>query len=385
MVCLASTGTFTAQGLLYPALPLYLTGELGTTKAMAGLVVSVMSLASLVARPWSGWFVDHHGRRWLLLAGPLVNVASGVGLLTLRSVLAVALLRIVQGVGSSMTYAGAGATVADIAPPDRRAGWLALYSVFFYVGFAVGPLVAEPLIDTVGFPWVWVAVMAFCGFGCAVALAIPETRPLDAPPPAPMRLVQRIFHPAAVGPGLVMFCIGVGWTAVAAFLSLYAREIGLGGSETLFLVLSLTVLATRAFAGSLADRYGRLTVALPCVVLTAVSLVLLAAWQAPVPAHVALVLFGAGFSGAFPALYSWVVDVAPPEERGSAMSSFNVFFDIGGPIGGYGVGELIDRGGFGAGFGAIAGLAWVGVVLLIVFARMVRDRPAGELAPANAG
>jgi MFS family permease len=280
-----------------------------------------------------------------------------------------------------MTYTAAGATVVDVAPPARRAGWLALYTLFFYVGFAIGPLIAEPLIDHVGFGAVWWAVMAFCALGSLLALAVPETLAADAPLPQPLTIVQRCFHPAAVGPGSVFFCIGVGWAAVAAFLSLYAREIGLGGSETLFLVLSLTVLASRAFAGSLADRFGRLAVAMPCVALTAVGMAMLAALRGPWSAHVALLLFGVGFSGAFPALYSWVVDQAPEPERGSAMSSFNMFYDIGGPLGGYGVGELIDRGGFGWGFGSVAALAGLGLVILGVLGRRPRT---GTVVDAHA-
>ena len=38
LVCASTIGTFIAHGLLYPALPLYLTDQLGTTKATAGLV-----------------------------------------------------------------------------------------------------------------------------------------------------------------------------------------------------------------------------------------------------------------------------------------------------------------------------------------------------------
>ena len=83
LLCLATLGNFVAQGLLYPGLPLYLTDELGTSKAVAGLVVSSMSLAAIGFRPWAGGFIDRRGRRPLLLAGPLVTALSGVGLLLL--------------------------------------------------------------------------------------------------------------------------------------------------------------------------------------------------------------------------------------------------------------------------------------------------------------
>jgi hypothetical protein len=69
------------------------------------------------------------------------------------------------------------------------------------------------------------------------------------------------------------------------------------------------------------------------------------------------------------------------------MSSFNVFYDIGGPIGGYGVGELIDRGGFGWGFGSVAALAGVGLVVLLAIGRPARAGAVGgehALPPATA-
>ena len=53
VLCGATLGTVLAQGLLYPALPLYLTGELGTSKAVAGLVVSSTSVAAVAVRPWA--------------------------------------------------------------------------------------------------------------------------------------------------------------------------------------------------------------------------------------------------------------------------------------------------------------------------------------------
>ena len=37
LLCVAAMGTFVSQGLLYPALPLYLHQDLGTTLAVAGL------------------------------------------------------------------------------------------------------------------------------------------------------------------------------------------------------------------------------------------------------------------------------------------------------------------------------------------------------------
>jgi len=378
LVCASTLGTFIAQGLLYPALPLYMTEELGSSKAMAGLVMSVVSVASVAVRPWAGGFVDRVGRRPLMLAGPALFAVSAFGLMAARSVVLVLLLRLVQGAASAFSYTAAVAMTADVAPPERRAGFLALFSTFFYVGFSAGPYVAEWLVGaTQGFTAVWWAVAIFTGAGVVAALAIRETLPERSADAVPVPVLHRLFHPAARGPGIVFFCIGIGWTSVAAFLSLYARDIGLESSDVLFLALSVTVLATRFLVGGLADRYGRLRVAFPSTVAIVVGLAGVAFVRSPLPAIVFLVIFGMGYSGGFPALLAMVADRAPDDERGTAMGSFNVYFDIGAPLGGYGVGQLIEWGGFPLGFGAVAVAAAVGGVVLPFIGRSGRTpRPA---------
>lgn len=369
LLCFSTLGIYVAQGLLYPGLPLYLTRELGTSKAIAGLIMTSTSLSAIAARPWAGAFIDRRGRRPLILAGPAVIILTTLALLQFHNVWWVLAMRLTQGVGGAMGYSSSAAMAADLAPPAQRTRYLARFGTFFYIGFAVGPWLAEWLIGRSGFSAVWLMVAACAGGGMVIASFLPETAPpKDAAAagqaPAALALKKRLFHPAAVGPGVVLFCVGVGWTALSAFLALYARQIGMGSSGPLFLTLSITVLCTRALAGSLADRLGKATVLYPSVIAVVAGMALLAAWQRPGAAYLGVVLFGGGFSGLFPVLFAAVVDRAPDGERGAAMGSFNVFFDIGSPIGGYGVGQLIDWGGFGLGFGAMAGLAVVGGLLM---------------------
>ena len=211
-------------------------------------------------------------------------------------------------------------------------------------------------------------------FGAVVATFVRETKPVSTTAPPKVPMLHRLFHPAARLPGMVFFCTGIGWTAIASFLSLYARDIGLSNSDILFVALSISVLATRFISGGLADRFGRLAVVVPSIVLVTAGLTGLAVFDTPTAAVISLAVFGVGYSGGFPALLTMVVDRAPERERGVAMSSFNVFFDIGAPIGGYGVGQLIDWGGFPMGFGFSALAAGIGLLFLPA---MRRPTPAG--------
>ena len=114
-------GTFLSQGLLYPSLPLYLHQRLGTSLAVAGIVMSSQSVASLFSRPWTGRFIDTRGRKPFLIAGPLLTMTTALGLLVLHSVGGVLVMRLLQGVANAMFYGAATAMVADkglrLSPP----------------------------------------------------------------------------------------------------------------------------------------------------------------------------------------------------------------------------------------------------------------------------
>lgn len=364
LLCTSAIGTFLAQGLLYPALPLYLHQDLGTSLGIAGLIMASQSISAVIARPWAGHRLDAYGRKTFLIAGPLITAGTAVGLLTMRNIVAVLVLRLMQGVANAMFYGAATAMVADVAPPERRATFLARYSLFFYLGFATGPAVAELLITRSGFEAVWWTVIGASLFGALLALRLPETGTLNKnAEKLPMR--TRLFHPAAIGPGIPYFCAGVGWTSIGAFLALYSRSIGMKSSGGLFAALSITVMVTRSLSGNLADRYGRRAVTIPCSLLCAVGLAVLALFQLPIAAFVAVILFAAGYAGLYPTMLAMVVDDAPANERGQAMGSFNMFFDIGAPLGGFLTGRLVDVSGYRAGFGAMAGIATIGSLLLI--------------------
>lgn len=364
LLCVSALGTFVAQGLLYPALPLYLHNDLGTSLGVAGLIMASQSVSAMAARPWAGHRLDAYGRRTFLIAAPLLTAVTAIGLLTLRSVAAVLVLRLIQGVANAMFYGAATATVADVAPPARRATFLARYSLFFYVGFATGPAIAEVLIVRGGFTAVWWTVAGATGVGAVLALLLPETgTPNPSAPKLP--LMSRVFHPDAIGPGIPYLCAGVGWTSIGAFLALYARNIGMASSGALFAAMSVTVMVTRSLSGNLADRFGRRAVIVPCSLLCAIGLAVLAALQVPSAAFVGVIVFAAGFAGLYPTMLAMVVDKAPASERGQAMGSFNMFFDIGAPLGGFLTGRLVDVSGYGAGFGVMAGIAATGSLLLM--------------------
>lgn len=364
-LCAATLFQFIALGMFLVNIPLLVTGELGGSRRAAGLAVGSFAVTALLARPWVGRQLDRRGRKPFLFMAPVVLVVSAIGLANAPALWAVIALRLFQGFSAAGFYTGAASMATDIAGPDHRARHIARISIFLYGGFTIGPNLAEWLIAGPGIGWAWAAAAASAALAAGFVLTLTETSPAVlsgvAPPPA----THRFLHPAAIGPGVVLLGVAVGYTTVTAFSALFAREIGMESSGAMFAAFASTILGVRLFSGRLADRYGRFRVAFPGLVLGASGLAILATVPAPTLALVGVGLYGAGFAMAFPALMALSADRAPESERGAALGTFTAFFDVATATSGAIIGSIADARGFGTAWAVTSALCMLSAVLLV--------------------
>jgi MFS family permease len=369
LLCAATLFEFTSLGVYMSALPLFVTDDLGGSRANVGLVMGAFAVTAVVLRPFVGQGLDRRGRRPFLMAAPAILVVTSAAFVAVGSVAAAVALRLLQGVTGAFFYTAAATVATDLAPFEKRADYLARFSLFLYGGFAIGPSLGEGLVRQ-GFDWAWVVAGGLALASFLFTVSVRDTTPPDAvagnhPP-------LRFLHPAAVGPGIVILTAATGYTAITAFSALYARRIGMGSSGPLYATFALSILGVRLVAGRLADRHGRVAVALPGMALAAAGMALLATEPSPALAFVGVGGFGVGFALVFPALLALTVDRVPEAERGAAVGSFTAFFDIGASGGSYAVGAVADRVGFAGGFGLPAALCAGGLAVLARLGRQVR-------------
>lgn len=359
---------FLAMGVFLSGLPLLLTRELDSTKAAVGFAVGSFSLTAVATRPFVGRAVDRRGRKAFLVGAPLVIAASAAGLLVAGFYAAVVALRLAQGAAGSAYYTSAATVANDLATPEKRADAISKFSLFLYAGFSIGPALGEWLIVERGFPWAWLTALVFATTAAAFASGVPETRTDDDEGERKRRLI----HPAALGPGLVLMTVAVGYSAIGSFSPIYARSIGMSSSGVLYIAFAVSIFVVRLVSGRLADRYGRIAVSLPGLLAGAAGMVLLALVQEPVAAVIGVALFGSAHAMAFPALMALAVDRAPDRERGEVLGSFTACFDVGAASGATLVGAVADRAGFEAGWLVPAALCAVGAAALFAMGRRER-------------
>jgi MFS family permease len=373
-LCAATLFHFVAMGMFMSAIPLYVHDVLGGSRAVVGVATAAFFPAAVLARPFIGVALDRIGRRPALLAATSLAAVLSVLYFAAGSVWAIVVLSVVRGGVGAAFYTGAATMATDMSPPGRRAETVTLFSLFLYIGFAAGPALGEWLATQIGFGSVWVTASVLSVVAFAITISLPETLS-----DTPDDVVHPRFglHGAALGPGLVVMCAATGYTAITAFSPLYARSIGLGSSAGLYITFSLTILAIRLLSRRWADRHGRVSVALPGIIGATVGMTALAAFQFPWAAYLGVAAYSAGFAVLFPALLALTADRVGDHERGAALATFTVFFDIGGGVGTYLVGLIADSYGFGVAYGLPAVLC-AGAALAFGTRVLLRQRPGTE-------
>ncbi len=142
-----------------PLLPV-LAADYHITPSLAGLSVTMFSLAYMVSAPLFGYFADRIGRRRVLigslLAFALANILTA-GAANLPSLLAV---RLFAGAAAAGVSPSIYALVGTAAPPDRRATWLALTVSGLLLSLAIGASAGGLLGVLFGGPPVFLALAA---------------------------------------------------------------------------------------------------------------------------------------------------------------------------------------------------------------------------------
>jgi MFS transporter, DHA1 family, tetracycline resistance protein len=161
-----------------PALMLDLTGRAADAATWSGILGSSFGLLQFLTAPLLGRLADRCGRRPVLLAA---LACLGVDWLAHALTPTVAWLVVFHALAGAFagTTTVVNAYVADVTPPDRRAGAFALVGSAFGLGFVAGPLLGGALggVDP-RLPFYAAAVLAFANvaYGWRV---LPESRPGD--------------------------------------------------------------------------------------------------------------------------------------------------------------------------------------------------------------
>ena len=336
-------------GLVVPLLPFF-AQSLQAEAWQITLMFSAYSLGQFFAEPFWGRLSDRIGRKPVLLITLAANALGYLMLAFAPNIWLAIVIRLFTGLGAGNISTVQG-YVADVTPPEQRAGRMGLIGAAFGLGFIVGPglggLLTQPQLGHIGYQlpiFLAAALAALAAVGVIVFLRESRTK---ADPAAPRPAFLAGLHFAITQPVVsrvlvVTLIYMAGFSAMEAVFGLWAedrynwgpREVGLS-----FMIVGLvSTLNQGIFAGRLARKFGEARVLATGMLLFGASLVLqvlapmawfpagtldLGLFSLPIPEGwvipVVMALGACGMSLAMPNISAMISRASPPDRQGAML------------------------------------------------------------------
>ena len=367
--------------MIYPLLPLFLSGVLGANASFIGAIEGVAESTASLLKVASGWWSDKVRKR-----KPLVVIGYGIATLV-RPFVALAqtagvvlAIRLADRVGKGIRTAPRDALLADSADQESRGRAFGFHASMDNAGAVVGPLIAFALIKYFDLSLrtvFWLAAIPGALAFVVLVVAVKEVQVTARS----KKDAADLSEPGTLGRNfwaylMVVFLFTLS-NSTDAFLLLRSNQLGVAVAlaPILWALLNAVKAILGTWGGAMSDRFGRKPLMISGWLLYAAIYFgfarATAAWHAW-----ALI---AGY-GVFHALTegtekALVSDLVPREKRGSAFGWFNLAVGIGALPASLIFGAIWDRAGsetafmFGA---TLALLAALGMTMLPTRIRTVR-------------
>ena len=321
-------------GVLLPILPFY-ARAFHAPVWLVTWVFTAFSLGNFFAEPTWGRLSDRIGRRPILLG---TIAASGVGFIALAfapNIWMVLVIRLLMGLstGNLSTIQG---YIADITPPQHRAGRIGLLGAAFALGFIAGPalggLLAKPELGLAGYrlPLLAAGALSFAA-SLGVLLFVREScarAQIGVEPAVTVKLARRaLIHPVLSRALAVTLLYTSAFAAAESTFGLWTQHRYGWGPQTLSIALAIVaviaVLAQGFLTGRITRRFGEaatLAIGLALISLSLAAQPFLGAGLSSTVALLAVTVFGQAL--ALPNVTA-LISRSTPADRQGAMLGLN--------------------------------------------------------------
>lgn len=363
---------FICIGLPIAVLPGHVHDVLGYSAVVAGLVIGIQYLSTLLSRPMAGRLADSLGTRrsiaygliGIALAGLLTWASALVVNLPLLSLMLLLVGRVLLGVAQGLIGVGTLSWGIGQVGAEHTARVISWNGIASYGAIAIGAPVGVFLAGEGGF---WSIGLAL------TVLALIALLVIRSQPSLPVVRGERLPFWAAFGRvapcGLALTLASIGYGTLTTFVTLFYLERGWSGAAWCLSAFGVCFICARLLFVNAVNQWGGYRVAIACMTVETLGLALL--WLAPSPV---LALVGAGLTGfglslVYPALGVEAIRQVPTTSRGAGLGAYAVFFDLALAIAGPVMGFVAAHLGYAWIFCVAALLSLFGVALVTLLLR----------------
>jgi MFS family permease len=371
--------------MIYPLLPLFLSGVLGAGALALGIIEGIAESAAALLKVVSGIWTDIRKRRkpFILsgyglagLARPLIGIAS-----VWPFVLA---MRLLDRVGKGLRTSPRDALIADVTVAEHRGKAYGFHRSMDHAGAVAGPLVAAGLLAIEGISlrqvFLLAAIPAVIVLLVIISAVHDPANSHDSRAGSTWRLGgQR----AKLGSdfrillmALFIFTLG---NSTDAFLLLSLSQVGISAAwvAVLWSLHHVMKMISTYAGGTLSDRFGAKPMILSGWILYAAVYLAFGLSDAAMIKVALFLVYGIYFGLTEPAEKAWIAAMVPESVRGTGFGYYNAVLGLGALPSSLIFGLLWQRWGAATAFTTGAALA-AGASLILLMIRTVPTPPRCE-------
>jgi len=326
---------FNAIGMTIQVMPAYAHERLGANAIVAGLAVTIGSLATMFSRPISGRIADQSGGRRVAMAGAILGLVGGVGHVVATNLPVLILARLFLGAGEGALFTGSVGWILAHTEQSQRGKIAGHFGLSMWMGLASGPMLGTALMAIGTYRDVWIAAAIIPMLAWVLVASTQPEGPVSS---GAANIRRALFPRAAWVPGASGAFASIGYGIIAAFLVPRFAALDFAGQNFALTVFGIAFMTIRFLGSGYADRFGGRRVLLSAFLVEAVGLIGLFLGYVEWLAFVSTALTGAGLSLLIPSVTSLVTEAADSRERTAALGAVTSAWDlgvaVGGPLGG---------------------------------------------------
>lgn len=313
--------------------------SLGASSAFAGIIVGIMSIASMFLRPIAGNLTDKLSKYCLSLIGGILIMIGVIGYVLAPASNWLLIFRLINGAGFVLCTVCMSTWLAFLVPRAHVGQAMGFYGLMNALAMAVAPALAINVYQKTGYRIALIA-SAIAAFMMVIIIQFVGNRANPKKVPAKkkagsshqFKIIQKNVLPIAMLTTLFAFP----YFATQADLVTYAQERHLNVNVgSFFLIYAVVLLVIRIFLKNFFDTVKFGIWFWVSIGATLIYLLLLSTMKNNLMMALAAAFMAVGYGVIYSILQSTALLLAPISEQGLASSTFYLGLDIGmafGPI-----------------------------------------------------
>lgn len=345
----------------------------GASPGTAALITGLLGIGQLLSDLPAGWVAERLGEKWSIVLACLVDVVMLSSVSFTHSLTHLAVATFVTGVTGAV-FGLARQTYLTVAVPlHYRARALSTLGGVFRIGGLVGPLIGAAVVAAFGLPKAYLFAASMSLLAAVVTLTLPDlpgqtsgAAPGDGPG---MLTVLRSSMSILLTQGVGALVIMLTRSARQAIIPLWCDAHGITPAAT-SLVYSLSMafdVALFFFGGSLMDKFGRVWVAAPAMIVMGVGLALLPLTHDTGSIIAVACLLGLGNGISSGVVMTLGSDASPATGRTKFLAGWRLLADSGNALGPLTIAGVTAFATLGVAAVVLGGISWLGAAWLLRF------------------